>query len=118
LLKPSYNESPQHFFLIKDIEAYINKFTNKVQTFNTAKPDIVFEVDKKKYAVEIETGKVLKTNKRKFLAKVKALKKDYGKNWFFVVTDKNLYRNYKKFGPTFTKRSISTKIWGIFKNDT
>jgi len=116
LLKPNYNESPQHFFLIKDIEAYIKKFTDKVQTFNTGKPDIVFEVDNQKYAVEIETGKVLKRDKKKLTEKVRTLKKDYGQNWFFVVTDRNLYRKYKKFGQTYTKLSIANKILELFKN--
>ena len=116
LLKPSYNESPQHFFLIKDIEAYIKKFTDKVQTFNTGKPDIVFEVDKKKYAIEIETGKVLKKTKKKFIEKVRILKKDYGKNWFFVVTDWNLQKKYSKFGETYTKLTLLNKLLGLLKN--
>ncbi len=117
LLKPNYNESPQHFFLIKDIEKYIRKFTDKVQIFNTGKPDIVFEVDNKKYAVEIETGKVLLTTKKKFIEKVRTLKKNYGKNWFFVVTNKNLQPKYSKFGETHTKSTIANKLFRLSKND-
>jgi len=115
LLKQDYNESPQHFFLIKDIESYIRKFTDKVQTFNTGKPDIVFEVENQKYAIEIETGKVIK-DKKKFSEKIRLLKKNYGQNWFFVVTDWNLQKKYAKFGETYTKLTILNKLSRLLKN--
>jgi len=117
LMKPNYNESPQHFFLVNDIAEYIKKFPCKVETFNTAKPDIVFEVNKKKYAIEIETGKVIK-DKKKFGEKVKSLKQNYGKNWFFVVTNRNLFRKYRKFGESYTKLSIARKLLQLLKNET
>jgi conjugal transfer ATP-binding protein TraC len=109
-LKPRFNESPQHFFLTYDIANYLKKFTNKVQLFETKKPDIIFEIDKKKYAVEVETGKVLKKNKKQLLEKVKALNKEYGKNWFFVMTDRNLCSKYSKFGKTYDKRGIAKQL--------
>jgi sRNA-binding protein len=115
LMKPNYNESPQHFFLVNDIAEYIKKFPCKVETFNTAKPDIVFEINKKKYAIEIETGKVIK-DKKKFGEKVKSLKKNYGKKWFFVVTDWNLQKKYSKFGETYTKLTLLNKLLGLLKN--
>jgi len=117
LIKPYHNESPQHFFLVKDIENYIRKFTDKIQTFNTQKPDIVFEINNKKYAIEVETGKLIK-DKKKFSEKIRTLKKDYGKNWFFVVTDKNFVPKYEEFGKTYTKLSIAGKILQLLKNDT
>ena len=116
LLKQDYNESPQHFFLIKDIESYIRKFTDKVQTFNTGKPDLVFEVDHKKYAVEIETGKLYVRDKKKLLEKIKILRKEYPKRWFFVVTNKNLQPKYSRLGETHTKLTIVNKISRLFKN--
>ena len=47
LVKPRYNESAGHFFLIFDIAEYLKKFTNKIKIFETKKPDIVFEINKK-----------------------------------------------------------------------
>ena len=43
---------------------YISKFTDKVELFQTKKPDIVFEINERKYAIEVETGKMYKYNKK------------------------------------------------------
>jgi len=116
VLKPRFNESPRHFFLTFDIMNYLKKFTDKVWAFQTKKPDIVFEVDKKKYAVEVETGSVYKKDKKKLLEKVKTLNREYGKNWFFVVTDRNLVKKYSELGETFEKRNVARKILQIVRN--
>jgi len=116
ILKPNYNESPQHFFLVHDIENYIRKFTDKVQTFNTLKPDIVFEVNNKKYAIEVETGKLYDRDKKKLLEKVKNLNKYYGNNWFFAVTNRNLASQYSKLGKTHDKRYVAQEILSLFQN--
>jgi len=114
-LKPRFNESPQHFFMIYDIANYLKKFTKKVQLFETKKPDIIFEINKKKYAIEVETGKVYTKDKKKFLAKVNSLKKDYGDNWFFVMTNRNYLSKYSKFGKTYDRRNIAKKIIDLTK---
>jgi len=116
LIKPHYNESQQHFFLVCDIVNYIKKFTNKVRTFNTEKPDIVFEINNKKYALEIETGTLLERDKNKLLKKIESLNKNYGKNWFFVVTDKNIASQYSKLGETHDKRYVTQEILKIVQN--
>lgn len=115
MLKPRFNESPQHFFLIFDIADYLKKFTDKIQIFQTTKPDIVFEINNQKYAIEIETGILYLKDKKKLLEKVNALNKDYGKNWFFVVTDRNMVSKYAELGETYEKRNITTKILQIIK---
>ena len=117
ILKPRYGESPQHFFLTFDIADYLKKFTNKMQIFQTKKPDIVFEINNKKYPVEIETGTLYKRDKKKLLEKVKTLNEEYGKNWFFVVTDRNFAPKYSELGETFEKRNIANKILQIVKNN-
>jgi len=113
LLRPRFKESPQHFFLIFDIANYLKKFTSKVWLFQTQKPDIVFEINKKKYAIEIETGKMYKHNKKQLLAKVKALNQEYGDKWFFVVTDKKWAAKYNRLGRTHDKRYIANKLLKI-----
>ncbi len=117
LIKPRYNESESHCFMSYDIANYLKNFTSKVTLFETAKPDIVFEVNGKRYAIEVETGKVLANNKKQFLEKVNLLNKTYGKNWFFVVTNRNFFKKYKKFGETYTKLSIAKKILQVCKNE-
>ena len=115
LIKPRFNESPQHFFLIYEIANYLKKFTDKIEIFETKKPDIVFQINNKKYAIEVETGKVYKTNKKQLLAKVRQLNKNYGNNWFFVVTDRKMASKYNKLGKTYDKRYIAKRILKIIK---
>jgi conjugal transfer ATP-binding protein TraC len=115
LLKPRFNESPQHFFLTKDIERYLKLLTKKVEIFETKKPDIIFEVNKKKWAIEVETGKMLKNNKKQLLEKVKQLKKDYGNNWFFVVTNMRHAPKYRRLGKTYDKRYLAGHLSRLFQ---
>jgi len=67
------------------------------------------------YAIEIETGKQLKNNKKLLFKKVKILNKTFRKNWFFVVTNRNLTKSYSRFGRTYNKLSIKTKISRLLK---
>jgi len=110
LIKPRTNEAKNHFMLVYDIADYISTFTGKVNTYQTIKPDVVFEVDGMKYAVEVETGKVLKASKKSLQDKVNNLNKQFGKNWFFVVTDRNFAKAYRKFGETYNKTTIAKRL--------
>lgn len=116
LIKPRRLESDAHFFMTYNIAEHIKQFTNKVQLYESVKPDIVFEANGKKYAIEVETGKVLARDKKKFLNKIKNLKSEFGDNWFFVVTDWNLAKTYSKFGKTYTKRNVIKKLKECIKN--
>jgi len=113
LIKPRRLESDSHFFMVYDIADYLRQQTEKVNLYESVRPDIIFEADNKKYAIEVETGKVLKKDKKKFLNKVKNLKKEFGNNWFFVLTNRNFYDDYKKFGETYHKRNILSKLKDI-----
>jgi hypothetical protein len=115
LLKPIGNESLQHCFLTNEIYYYIKKLTNQVQIFHSAKPDIVFQTQNNEiYAIEVETGKSYKNAIKKLKQKVKLLKQEYKDNWFFVVTNRNLVKKYKKIGRTYEKRNITNKLWNLF----
>ena len=110
MIRPRFNESPQHCFLVYDIADYLKKFTKKVSLYETKKPDIIFDIDGEKYAIEVETGKALKHNKKQLVEKIKVLNKTYGKNWFFVVTDRKVASKYSKLAPTHDKRYIRKTI--------
>jgi len=111
LLKPASNESPQHFFLIRKIAEYLREYNFEVWTFKTVKPDIIFEVQNRKIAIEVETGSNLRNNKKSFLNKLELLRENYGYNWFFVVTNRNLVKKYKKYGNTYTRKNVLRAIW-------
>ena len=114
-IRPRYNESFQHFFLVFEIADYLRKFTRKVCLYETVRPDIVFKIKGKEYAVEVETGKTLTNNKRRLLEKVKNLNKIYEDRWFFVVTNRVFTSRYKKFGKTFDKRNVAKKILDVIR---
>jgi hypothetical protein len=106
LLKPKSNESLSHCFLLHDIADYLKKFTSNVNIYNTVKPDIVFEINGKKIAVEVETGKVSK-NKKQFLEKVKSLKKNYD-DYFFILSNRHYVNFYIGYGKVKDKRTVKS----------
>ena len=111
LLKPASNESPQHFFLIRKIVEYLREHNFEVWTYKTLKPDIIIDIQNRKIAIEIETGSNLRNNKRSFMNKLRLLRENYGYNWFFVVTNRDLVRKYKKYGCTYTRKNCIRGIW-------
>ena len=114
LFKPFFHESPRHAITVFEIAEYIKQYPNvKVKQYLSRSPDIVFEVNKKKYAIEVETGTILKRNKDQIYGKIANLKYYYNRKWFFVVTDRNLVKTYRRFGKTYTKRNVLKKIMKI-----
>jgi len=106
-IKPRFNETPNHLFVIYDIKNYLEKKGIKVELYATKKPDIVFNLNNKKYAIEVETGAVL-TKVSRMEEKLKMLK-NYNE-WFFVVTDRNKIKSYKKFGESVDLRYLKQRL--------
>ena len=111
LFKPFFHESPRHAILVFEIAEYLKTFPKlKVKTYLSVKPDIVFEFNNQKWAVEVETGIILKKNKQQLQNKINNLNYYYERNWFFVVTDRNIVKYYRRYGKTYTKRNVFRKI--------
>jgi hypothetical protein len=108
-------ESPRHMICIQEIIDYLKEFTHRVETYRAVMPDIVFYANGVRFAIEVETGKNIR-DKRKMMTKLLSLKKRFGKNWFFFVTNRNLHKAYSKLGKTTTKRGVKFRIRQIFKN--
>ena len=51
--------------------------------------------------------------KRKYICKSN---ENYGKNWYFIVTDRKLIKKYRKFGKVIDPRFIKFNIDKIIKN--
>ncbi len=115
LVKPYEKESVYHMILTFEIVEYLKKFTSNIQTYRTTQPDIVFESHGKKYAIEVETGKNQEWNKKGLSEKIKSLKDNFGENWFFVVTNRNIVNKYKNHGTTLTKENIRDKLHNLVK---
>jgi hypothetical protein len=115
--KPFFHETARHGILVFEIADYLKHYTKKIKTYLSVKPDIVFEINGEEWAVEVETGIILKKNKNQLLAKIENLKENYGRRWFFVITDRNLLKSYKRYGKTFTRRNVVGKIDRIMREN-
>jgi len=103
LLKPRYNESPEHFFVVKAIEEYLKGFTSEVELFVSSNADIVFNCNGQKVAIEVETGSRAESRVEE---KVKLLNKRFGENWFFVITNWTLKEKYQNLKETFVRKEV------------
>ena len=112
LLLPRHNESFTHLFLTKNISEFLEKNGIETELFVTKKPDIVFEIRGKRFAIEIETGSIFSKISR-MKEKLKVLE-NYDK-WFFVVTDRNKVKKYKKYGDAVDKRYVKSRLDKLVK---
>jgi hypothetical protein len=110
LIKPFENESKQHCFLVNLIYFTLKENFEYVKTYNTKEPDIVFRFKNKFIALEIETGKVFRRHKQRFLEKLSMLKQNYGEDYFFIVTNRDNLGKYKQFGKTLTRKNFLRKL--------
>ena len=113
LVKPRFNEGISHFFLIMDIANYLTSKNLDIKLFQTTHPDIIFGINGEKIAIEIETGKNLKNNKKQLIEKVKLLNENYD-DWFFVLTNRNLNRKYSAYGQVVDKRYLKNYLEKLF----
>ncbi len=113
VLLPRNNETPIHFFLIKNITEYLRKNGIEVKLYATKKPDMVFQINKKTYAIEVETGSAFSKIKN-FHEKIKLLNANYDK-WFFVITKRNLVKKFRGFGDSVDKRYVKLRLDKLIK---
>ena len=112
LLQPRHNESLTHLFMTHNISEFLEKNGIETELYTTKKPDIVFEINGKRFAIEIETGSVLSKVSR-MKEKLEVLNQ-YDK-WFFVVTDTNKVKKYLKFGDSVSARYVKSRLNKLIK---
>ncbi len=111
------SESIEHLYLVKALKDFIRRYTDEVRTYQTTKPDIVFQCNGKEYAIEVETGVRITKTKKAFQRKLNNLYEKYGKRrWFFVLTSMEHLDKYQKHQTTFTKENVHRKIKAMFRN--
>ncbi len=113
LLKPRFKESEKHFFVMHDIANYLNKNKINAQISLTKTADVIFILNNKRQAIEVETGAVL-SNVNHLKTKIELLNQGYDE-WFFVVTNRNKVKNYSRFGKTIDLRYLKTNLDKIIK---
>jgi hypothetical protein len=88
----------------------------RVQVFMTKKPDLVFEINNKTYAIEVELGSVLKMSKQQVIQKYKTIKRDYDYG-FIVVPIRRKIIEYRKVVPVVDMRYLKNKLTKILKKN-
>jgi type IV secretory pathway VirB4 component len=114
LLLPRFNESPNHFFVIQDIKSFLEKKGIEVETPTTKKPDVIFEINGKKYAIEVETGTKIKKDRKMIEEKVKTLKNNYDEGFFVITGNENL-QEYKKIAKVIEMRYLKIVLTKLVK---
>ncbi|MFH1972099.1 MAG: DUF87 domain-containing protein [archaeon] len=114
-VKPRSNESDVHCMVTYDIYNHLKDKVDRIELYQTVKPDVVFWIGKKKYGIEVETGTVMRTSHKRVKEKVDLLNKNYDE-WFFFLLNKNLVPKYKKYGTALDRRNFLKKIGEICPN--
>ena len=112
LVRKRPNEGIPHAMAVFEIKRFLEDKNIKVEVYETKKPDLVFEINDKKYAFEVETGTGF-WNKSRFSEKMKVLK-EYDQ-WFFVVTNRNLVKKYRRLGETIDPRFLASTLKRLAK---
>jgi hypothetical protein len=112
LLQPRHNESLMHLFMTHNISEFLEKNGIETELYTTKKPDIVFQIGGKRFAIEIETGSVLSKVSR-MKEKLEVL--NQYDEWFFAVTNRNKVKKYKEFGEAVDKRYVRLRLNKLLK---
>ncbi len=116
LIRCRSNEGTSHAYLVGAIWEYITteSIDPDAKMYETKMPDIVFRVGGIAWAIEVETGSVLRKDSVQMQEKVNILNKNYEGRWFFVVANKNLVSKYRQFGEVVERTEVLDKIWEIY----
>jgi len=114
-LHEKLNHSREHIFLVWSIKRLLeSKGIKIIEEHLTKGADITFKHKKKWFAIEIETGKLLKAPKQ-LKEKVNYLKKQYPDRWMFVVSNEKLVSKYSKFGLSTSRNQVQENIEKLLK---
>jgi hypothetical protein len=109
-VKPVMNHSTTHTFLVWEIKELLDILDMQdIKEHHTVDADITFKHKNKFYAIEVETGSLLK-KRAQATDKVEYLKRKYADRWLFVVSNKNLLKEYKKLGFATQRSQVEKTI--------
>jgi hypothetical protein len=109
-VKPVMNHSTTHTFLVWEIQELLDMLDMQdIKEHHTVDADITFKHNNKYYAIEVETGSLLQ-KRRQTADKVEYLKRKYADRWLFVVSNKNLLKEYKKLGLATQRSQVEKTI--------
>ncbi len=110
LVKPILNHSKTHTFLVWSVKNLLENYDiTHIEEHETKDADLTFKYKNSKYALEIETGSLLRKKQQK-LDKVKQLNRKYKNRWMFIVSNKNLLSQYNKLGFATQRKQVAKKL--------
>lgn len=117
LIKPFGNHTISHEFLVWSTKRLLKNTEGirKIQEHLTRDADLTFEFNKKEFAIEIEKGELLRKHKQ-LKEKIDYLNKNYSKRWMIVVSNRNFFTRYKKYGFTSTRNRLSENLSKLLRN--
>jgi hypothetical protein len=118
IVKKILNHSYKHTFLVGRLKQFLEMYLDSdcIKIHDTRDADITFKVNSNTYAIEIETGTLL-SKKKQLMDKVKYMNNKYGhKNWFFVVSNRDLVKKYKKYGLVIPRVGVCRYLEELLEN--
>ncbi|MBU1103466.1 MAG: hypothetical protein KJ600_02840 [Nanoarchaeota archaeon] len=111
LIRPTLNHSIAHTFLVWSVRRLLEEYTmiEDILEHETRDADLTFEVNGKDFAIEIETGTLLR-KKKQLEEKIKFLNERYEDRWMIVVSKRDLVKKYKKFGLCTQRKWVSENL--------
>ena len=87
----------------------------KIQEHLTRDADLTFEFKGKEFALEIEKGELLRKHQQ-LKEKIYYLNKKYPQRWMIIVSNRDFFTKYKKFGFTSTRKRLSEDLAKLLRN--
>ncbi len=117
LVKPTMKHSVTHTFLVWSAMKWLFKIKDitNIIDWDTREADITFKYSKQLFAIEIETGTLLK-KKHQLRAKIDYLNRKFKNRWMIVVSKKAIASKYSKFGLVSTRSEFQKKLKKLLKN--
>jgi len=116
LIRSILNHSIAHTFLVWSTRQLLEEYEmiEDILEHETRDADLTFEVDNKKFAIEIETGTLLR-KKKQLKEKIKFLNERYEDRWMIAVTKRELVKKYNKFGLCTQRKWVSENLEKMLK---
>jgi len=111
LIRPTLNHSIAHTFLVWSTRQLLESYfeIDKIVEHETREADLTFRVRGKFFAIEIETGTLLR-KKDQLGKKIKDLNGRYKNRWLIVVSRRELVKKYSSFGVCTQRKWVSEKL--------
>jgi hypothetical protein len=118
LIKSPTNHSNHHTFLVWSVKRLLekNRKISHIDEHLSVDADITFKSGEKYFAIEVETGNLLR-KKDQLIEKIGYLKRKYSDRWIFLVSNKELLSKYNKFGLTATRKDMDKKLKKLLEDN-